>query len=48
VVLALAEILGAEEFRQADDLRPLLGRLANFVDGVTKVVVRLRRARHLD
>jgi hypothetical protein len=45
---ALAEILRAKKLRQADYLRAFLRRLADFLARATKVLVRIRRAGHLD
>ena len=46
-VLALAEILRAEELRQADDLRAGARRLADAVCGLVQIGVRVWRAGHL-
>src|SRR5262249_40907357 len=48
VLLGLAEILRTKELRQTNDLRALLGRLANESDRVREVLLRVRSARHLD
>ncbi len=48
VVLALAEVLRAEEFRQANDLRAGAGRLADQIGGVVEVLRDGGRAGHLD
>ncbi len=46
-VLALAEVLGQEELRQADDLGATGGGLADVLDGTLEVLLRLGRAAHL-
>ena len=48
MVLALAEVLGAEELWQADDLRPVARGLADEVCGVVEVLLDGGRAGHLD
>src|SRR5207249_2264174 len=48
VVLALAEVLRAEELREADHLRALAGGLAYAVDRRIEVRGGIRRAAHLD
>ena len=47
-VLALAEVLRAEEFRQTDDLGALAGGLAHPGAGALEVLVRIGRAVHLN
>ena len=46
-VLALAEILRLEEFRQADDLGAARGGLMDLVDGPLQIFVGIGRRRHL-
>ena len=46
-VLALAEVLGEEEFRQADDLGAARGSLTNVLDGTLQVLLRRGGATHL-
>ncbi len=46
-VFALAEILGAEELGQADDLSTAAGRLAHVGDRPLQIFVRLRGTGHL-
>ena len=48
VVLRLAEILGTEKLRQADDLPALLGRFAHAGDRFLEVGLGLGAALHLD
>jgi hypothetical protein len=46
-ILALAEVLRLEEFRQADDVGTALGRIGNAIEGLSQVVRGFRAARHL-
>jgi hypothetical protein len=46
-ILALAEVLRLEEFRQADDVGTALGRIGNAIESLRQVVRGLRAARHL-
>ncbi len=47
-VFALAEVLGAEELGQADDLGAFAGGFADAVGGLVEVGVRIGAAGHLD
>src|ERR1700675_2380091 len=47
-VFALAEILGLEEFGQADDVRAFSCRLRNTIERFSQIVSRLWATRHLD
>src|SRR5208282_3215414 len=46
-IFALTEILRLKKFGQADDLRALRGSLANALDRVLQILLRVRRHRHL-
>ena len=48
VLFRLAKILGAKQFRQADHLRPSLGRVTNARDRLRHVCRRIGPALHLD
>jgi hypothetical protein len=48
VIFRLAEILRAKQLRQANDLRALLRRFADAVEGLRHIRGRIRPALHLD
>ncbi len=48
MIFALAEILRPEKFRQTNDLRALLRRIADESDCPREILLRLRTAPHLD
>ena len=47
VILDLAEVLGAEQLRQADDIRSLARGLPHHLAGAPEILLRLRAAAHL-